>query len=254
MQIKVDTHTHTLFSGHAFSTIEENCRHAHEAGMEGLAMTDHFGPARNMSDFWPELNMSALPKEIHGVRVLAGTEIDIVDRKGNLMGYDMPSPFDPRKTISEMLLETRALTIASVHYGGWVKETGAVQSTELYCNVLRNPAVHVLGHIGRSGLPFDIDEVVETAAAEGKMIELNEQSFRSGEPIWKRCTEIIQACAKHGTQICVGSDAHSAFFVGKFSRALQLLADTGFPEKLVANTSLEKLTAILDGLNQRKNS
>ena len=34
--IKCDTHTHTLFSKHAYSTIEENVRAAAEAGMELL--------------------------------------------------------------------------------------------------------------------------------------------------------------------------------------------------------------------------
>ena len=40
--IKCDTHTHTLFSKHAYSTIEENVRAAAEAGMELLASTDHY--------------------------------------------------------------------------------------------------------------------------------------------------------------------------------------------------------------------
>ena len=41
-EIKTDTHTHTIFSGHAYSTIEENVRAAKEAGMEALGITDHF--------------------------------------------------------------------------------------------------------------------------------------------------------------------------------------------------------------------
>ena len=33
-KILTDTHTHTIFSGHAYSTIEENVRAAKEQGME----------------------------------------------------------------------------------------------------------------------------------------------------------------------------------------------------------------------------
>lgn len=248
IQIKVDTHTHTLFSGHAFSTIEENARHAAEVKMEGIAMTDHFGPMFcDLHRFDGSMNMSALPKEIHGVRILAGTEIDIVDAKGNLAGHDVILPFGTDKTICDMLLETRDLAIASVHFFKGHKDLTAIEATELYCTVLRNPGIHVLGHIGRSGLPFDIDEVVKTAAAQGKMIEINEHSFDSGETVSGRCREIALACAKYGSSICVGSDAHSAFFIGRFERTLAMLEEIGFPEELVANTSLEKLTAVLQG-------
>ena len=40
--IKCDTHTHTIYSRHAYSTIEENVRAAAENGIELLASTDHF--------------------------------------------------------------------------------------------------------------------------------------------------------------------------------------------------------------------
>lgn len=246
IQIKVDTHTHTLFSGHAFSTIEENARHAAEAKMEGIAMTDHFGPLFNdMRRFDGSMNMNALPKEIYGVRILAGTEIDIVDAKGNLAGHDVTLPFGTDKTICDMLLETRDLAIASVHFFEGFKDLTPVQATQLYCTVLQNPCIHILGHIGRSGLPFEIDEVVKTASAQGKMIEINEHSFDSGEIVSQRCRDIALSCARYGTSICVGSDAHSAFFIGQFDRTLAMLEEIEFPEELVANTSLEKLTAVI---------
>lgn len=41
---EVDTHTHTILSGHAWSTLSENCRAAREKGMKGLCLTEH-GPA-----------------------------------------------------------------------------------------------------------------------------------------------------------------------------------------------------------------
>lgn len=41
MQFTVDLHTHTLASGHAYSTLQENVRHASEIGMKLVAVTDH---------------------------------------------------------------------------------------------------------------------------------------------------------------------------------------------------------------------
>ena len=47
--IKCDTHTHTLYSRHAYSTIKENVIEASENGLELLASTDHFFRMRFMS-------------------------------------------------------------------------------------------------------------------------------------------------------------------------------------------------------------
>ncbi len=37
----VDVHTHTVASGHAYSTITEIAKHAGEIGLAGVAVTDH---------------------------------------------------------------------------------------------------------------------------------------------------------------------------------------------------------------------
>ena len=68
--VTVDPHTHTIFSGHAFSTIEENARHAKEAGMEAIGMSDHYSPLFTQKDdrgfpIWGAwMNMPALPPVI----------------------------------------------------------------------------------------------------------------------------------------------------------------------------------------------
>lgn len=41
MNIKVDTHSHTLVSGHAYNTIQEMAKMAKEHGMEAIAFTEH---------------------------------------------------------------------------------------------------------------------------------------------------------------------------------------------------------------------
>jgi len=47
MNIRLDTHSHTLASEHAYSTILENAKSAAERGLDLLAITDH---ASQMSD------------------------------------------------------------------------------------------------------------------------------------------------------------------------------------------------------------
>ena len=54
------------------------------------------------------------------------------------------------------------------------------QTTEMYINALEHPKVFMLGHTGRSGVPFDIDEVLLAAKAKHKIIEINNHSLEHG--------------------------------------------------------------------------
>ncbi len=41
MKYLIDTHTHTIASGHAYSTLDENVLCAARKGLEAIAITDH---------------------------------------------------------------------------------------------------------------------------------------------------------------------------------------------------------------------
>ena len=41
IRIEVDAHTHTVMSGHAWSTLQENCAAAAAKGIRAICMTDH---------------------------------------------------------------------------------------------------------------------------------------------------------------------------------------------------------------------
>lgn len=248
-QVKVDPHTHTLASGHAFSTIGENAACAKKAGLEALGMADHFGPTfsgdpKNGPNWGPMGNMPALPRQIDGVTVLASVEIDIVDFQGHLGFWNFPLPFhrpgDPEDmTFNDVLLRSRDYGIASVHRFPGQEDNSVSKNTEMYCRVLENPYIHIIGHPGRAGLRFDLDTVCQAAKEHGKMLEINDHSFDSPAAVTDECRRIALKCAELGTKIVVSSDAHSAWFVGQFSRALQMLSEIHFPEELIANRSLD---------------
>ncbi|MFI3209762.1 MAG: PHP domain-containing protein, partial [Peptostreptococcaceae bacterium] len=40
MKILIDLHTHTIVSGHAYSTVEENIKSAKEKGLKYLGMSE----------------------------------------------------------------------------------------------------------------------------------------------------------------------------------------------------------------------
>ena len=91
-RIECDTHTHTLYSRHAYSTIEENIRAAAEAGIKLLASTDHFSDMlyddyKSLKNYQYMLCLGNWPRVWHGVTLLRGCEADIVDMEGHLFGH-----------------------------------------------------------------------------------------------------------------------------------------------------------------------
>lgn len=245
-KIKTDTHVHSIFTNHAYSTIEENARYAGSTGIECIAITDHFGPIflRNVQDGIFHLgNRVILPSEMYGVRVLKGIEIDIIDHKGNLAYYDMKLPMNENVSVHERLLPNCELVIASVH--GWkeFRPSTVVEHTEMYINALRNPYVDILGHSGRAGMAYDIDEVLKVAKEEGKIIEINNHSFDLGP--CDVCKTIAERCAELGVYITVSSDAHFSHAIGHYDHALSMLEKIHFPEELIANASMERLFSIV---------
>lgn len=253
LEIKVDPHTHTLFSGHAFSTIGENAAYAKQMGLEAIGLADHYSSLFSGGDLpgWGSMmNMAALPRVIDGVTVLASVEIDIMDFEGHLAYWDQVMPFKrPGETRdispNEPLLESRDYAIASVHRFPGMEENTIAKNTEMYCKVLENPRIHIIGHPGRAGLRFDIDEVCKCAKAHGKMLEVNDHSFDSPSAVTDECRRIALKCAELGVQIVVSSDAHSAWYVGHVERAVQMLEEIHFPHELVANRTLDSFLQVI---------
>ena len=63
MKVAVDTHTHTLSSGHAYNTIREMAYMASQMGLEALAITDHGPEMKGGPHKYHFHNMKILPRE-----------------------------------------------------------------------------------------------------------------------------------------------------------------------------------------------
>lgn len=256
LTIKCDTHTHTLYSRHAYSTIEENVRAAAEQGLELLASTDHFSsmlyPQPDIRHFQYLMNQSMLPREWHGVTLLHGVEADIIDLKGHLYGYGIPieksildNPFQDRKDLDERVLQHQDFAIASIHGKRFTAGASLSQTTEMYIQALQHPKVLILGHIGRADVPFDMEELLKAAKAMNKLVEINEHSFDMQDSGVHQCREIAERCAELGVMITVSTDAHVSCDIGKYPRSLAMLEEIHFPQELLASGSREAfLTAV----------
>lgn len=249
MRILCDTHTHTIFSRHAYSTIEECVRAAADAGLELYAATDHYSamlfPERpggpDLRDYQFFLNLHDWPRMWHGVEVLRGCEADIVDLEGNLFGHDVTVDrgiagdlrSKPTTLLADVLKECDYV-VASVHGQDFLRNATCEQVTEMYLRALDEPKVLTLGHVDRTEYDFDVDAVVRAARDRNRLVELNEASLSRREPA-RRARHVIERCRDLGCPVVVNSDTHIACKIGRFEKAIALLDELGFPEELVAN-------------------
>ena len=102
MKIRADLHTHTVASGHAYSTVEEIARAARKKGLKIVAITDHGPKMPDGPHNYYFYNLRALPEKMHGVRILKGVEANIISKNGQL-------------DIDTALLASYEVVIASVH-------------------------------------------------------------------------------------------------------------------------------------------
>ena len=88
MRLLADLHTHTVASGHAYSTVTELVAGARARGIELIAVTDH-GPAVPQGAHpWYFWNLKVVPSILDGVRVLKGCEANLAPDTDN--GIDLP--------------------------------------------------------------------------------------------------------------------------------------------------------------------
>ena len=234
MKILVDTHTHTIASDHAYSTVLENAAAAARAGLEALAVTDHTPPltdAPRMSHF---RNLRVLDRVIDGVTILRGAELNICDARGGL-------------GVADSDLSDMDLCIASIHtvvYGS----PDPAENLRAYQGAMEDARVKIIGHPEDGRAPVDFFALARAARDAGVLIEVNNSSLR---PISYRqntrenMTALLRACEACGAHICLGTDAHFAPAVGRFDESLSLLEELHFPEELVANTSYAKFLSLL---------
>ena len=81
MKIEIDTHSHTLVSGHAYNTIREMAHMAAEKGFRGLAITEHAPKMPGSVGLYYFQNLRVVPREMYGIQLLFGAELNIMDRR-----------------------------------------------------------------------------------------------------------------------------------------------------------------------------
>lgn len=233
----LDLHTHTTASGHAYNTLFEMVRAAADKGLTLYGCSDHAPAMPGSCHEFHFINFKVIPRELFGVRLLMGSELNILDYEGNV---DLPPS----------ILNRLDYCIASLHPPCY-QSGNAKQNTAAYLNVLKNPYVQIIGHPDDSRFPIDYEALVAAAKEQHKLLELNSSSLHpksSRTGARDNYMTMLKLCREYGQSIIIDSDAHIAMDVGNHADAHQLLEETGFPQELVVNTSLDRLGAYIPRL------
>lgn len=238
MKYVLDTHTHTIFSGHAYTTWLENVREAAKKGIEVLATTDHGPSMPGGPHIFYFNNLKALPREVEGLIHLRGCEANIMNFKGEL-------------DISDSLQQKLDIIIASLHEVCLAPGTRE-ENTQALLRVMDNPSVDIIGHSGNPAFPIFEEEVIKRAGEKNVLIEINNGSFFSRAGSEYNCKNIARLCKKHGVKVVLGSDAHTAFQIGDFTKAHNILQEVEMPEELIMNTNKNKILQYLKNKGKLK--
>ncbi len=231
---RLDVHTHTIISGHAFSSLQEMAHEAAAQGLDILGVTEHGPSIPGTCDPIYFRNLHVVPRQMYGVRLLMGAELNILDTQGTL---DLDEHY-------YRMMDLRIAGIHSVCWHGGSRE----ENTAGMVAAIRNPWTHIISHPGDGAAELDYRPIVEAAAETHTLLEINNTSFRPARGLVKargNNLEILRLCRQEGVPVILGSDAHISFSIADYGYLYPLLEETHFPDELIMNYDTERFLTYL---------
>lgn len=134
MKIELDVHTHTIASGHAFSSLQEMARAAADKGLKMLGITEHTPGIPGSCHLIYFRNLHVVPRQMYGIELLLGAEINILDTQGTL-------------DLDEFHMNLLDLRIAGIHSLCYTPGTPE-ENTQGMIKAIENPYTHIISHPG----------------------------------------------------------------------------------------------------------
>ncbi|MGL5087543.1 MAG: phosphatase, partial [Clostridium sp.] len=217
-----DLHTHTIASGHAYTTLLENIKYAQEKGMKILGVSDHGPTMPGAPHTWHFHNLRVLPRVIDDLILLRGCESNILNTNGDLDVGDHPS---------------LDYLIASLHEVCFIPSTKDDNTTAILNTLDKYNSLQILGHLGNPNYELDYDKILKKAKEKNVMIEINNTSLvgnsrKGSEDV---CRHIAILCKEYGVKVIINSDAHFCTSIGMFDHAIKMLNKIEMPEELIMN-------------------
>ncbi|MDO4755323.1 MAG: phosphatase [Parabacteroides sp.] len=228
MKTLLDVHTHTVASGHAYSTMQEMAQAAAEKGLQLLGITEHSPGIPGTCDPIYFRNLHIVPRKMYGVELLLGAELNIIDYRGTI---DLEEFYFP-------MLDIRIAGIHSLCYTpGTIEE-----NTNAVIGAIRNPAIDIISHPGDGTALLDFEPIVLASKEYHTLLEINNSSLNPGRnKVHARDNNmtILRLCKQYEVPVILGSDAHISFDVGRHDHIYELLHETEFPEALILNDKVD---------------
>ena len=235
MKALLDVHTHTVASGHAYSTSQEMAHEAANRGLQILGITEHAPGIPGTCDPIYFRNLHVVPRQMYGIRLLLGSELNILDTKGTL-------------DLSEYYYQKLDIRIAGVHSLCW--EGGTKEENTAGVEVaIRNPWTHIISHPGDGTADLFFEPLVLASKESKTLLEINNSSLnplRNKETAVANNLEILRLCKQYEVPVILGSDAHISFDIADYGFIYPLLAQTEFPEELILNDKPEEFLTYLN--------
>jgi putative hydrolase len=239
--MKLDVHTHSVASGHAYSTIREMAQEATQKGLEILGITEHAPGIPGTCDPIYFRNLHVVPRQMCGVQLLLGVELDILDTSGRL-------------DLDENYYRMMDLRIAGIHSLCWEGGTRE-QNTEGMIAAIRNPWTDIISHPGDGTAELDFLPIILAAKENHTLLEINNSSLnpvRHKEKAVENNLEILRLCKQYEVPVILSSDAHIADDIANFGFIRPLLNETDFPDNLIINNNPEDFRQFLDRSDRKK--
>lgn len=224
MEIKLDVHTHTIASGHAFSTLQEMAQAAADKKLQILGITEHAPGIPGTCAPIYFRNLHVVPRRMYGVELLLGAELNILDYQGTV---DLGEAYFP-------MLDIKIAGIHSLCYTPGTPD----ENTSAMIGAIRNPHVNIISHPGDGTALLHFEPIVQAAKTYHTLLEINNSSLnpvRKKEKARANNLQILSLCKQYEVPVILGSDAHISFDIARYDHIYELLQLTEFPEALIVN-------------------
>lgn len=234
MKTALDVHTHTVASGHAFSTLQEMVQAAADKGLQLLGITEHAPSLPGTCAPIYFRNLHVVPRRMYGVELLLGAELNILDYQGTI-------------DLEEADLKRLDIRIAGLHSLCYTPGT-IDQNTDAVLGAIRNPYVHIISHPGDGTAQLHFEPLVLASKEHDTLLEINNSSLnpvRNKREARANNLTILRLCKQYNVPVILGSDAHISFDIARYDFLYPLLQETDFPEQLILNDKVEAFKALL---------
>lgn len=193
-----------------------------------IGISEHAPGIPGTVDPFYYLNLKVIPKQIFGVDIINGCEINVLNN-GKL-------------SLEQKYINLLDYAIVGIHKQCYENE-GKDKNTENIIECMKNEKVFFVSHPDDDNTPLDYSRLVKAAKKYNVALKLNNSSLIKAD-VRLNCISnyrtMLKLCMKYSVPIIVSSDAHDPSWVGEFSLAEKLLNEMEFDEKLILNTSTEK--------------